>query len=1067
MPFSINAPFVQDPARRGIKEPSISPTNRWLLERAGQLAAKSMEEWLAREEFDQFKRAEAYQFLPSYPEKSDESDLCICSVISKYLEGHPILLASNGSLVERCFVPPYVFYDIWNPEEIATFVGSEYDTILSQAVLPDFRKRLERWGCITVYNDKTIVEWFKTHIVPRPAGYDQILLLWTYVVERLPRWYPFGSLKILPVEGSTRLFSAEKIVRAGDLILGLSAADTEFLSAYLHFFDRSFLRIAVERSKDPESREHQIVYEILSRTKLEKDSAAKVLVEQAYSQLSPRYDTEKLIRFAYIAGFLDTDVPKGFLYVTRDGRFHPVTDDLALDAHCDLEEILPENYRMAHLLHGDYLAGLDPGKRRQWIKWAESTKSGLKLFVGIEEQAKSIYSKKELLKVLQARGGREPVEYPIRQERFLFIDYDIHPDIVAYIERHCADLYEDKKSPIWIRVFELIASDPGRSWKSQLQATCYQQGYSKDHTLSCGVLPASWVRRFANTKCLYDTDGIPHEPHELLLRNAKTEALMGVEPFVSHKYDTAELYDLLIALGVRETPGNPDAVIDRIRTFSGHEKPPEYELVKLYERLDGLLKHCSHLELITSRRMFEESRLIYTQEGVWAYPHEVFRTIPSGTMEGIFRVLPALRDLSLWSRIGVEHEPTTDILIKQLDFLKSGVRVESGDRNRIRMILSRAPLRVWKEIGHWLSLDSVWKPVSAFSYHLSSSVIGGVDSLFPHVRGATADLRMIDYRDINALISEGDLEDLQSAISLRVSSVVECEVPQKPRQWMVTLGRHLKRVQHENPEEEALIREIGSRLSETVWRTVSKLEVMPYLKESPAGREQTPQVFWDDRTLYVRNMSPGLILKVVPSEIRKVCSIQAVGEAIVHCYDRDPVIITEYCKANFTLLPEGEIVTTGQAPVSSQNDRVPYLEARIVHIAKEAETSITANDLEALPLDDTCSEPELMPGSNEPDRHQGSNADEETIHTLPPRSTGDDKQPQRRSSNLHEIFAEKFHYYRDPANGRYMSSNGSWIEKAERPFHWEIHSPDGEVIGRLWENDSNLSKGVEVPAEVW
>jgi hypothetical protein len=193
-------------------------------------------------------------------------------------------------------------------------------------------------------------------------------------------------------------------------------------------------------------------------------------------------------------------------------------------------------------------------------------------------------------------------------------------------------------------------------------------------------------------------------------------------------------------------------------------------------------------------------------------------------------------------------------------------------------------------------------------------------------------------------------------------------------------------------------------------------------------------------------MSPGLILKVVPSEIRKVCSIQAVGEAIVHCYDRDPVIITEYCKANFTLLPEGEIVTTGQAPVSSQNDRVPYLEARIVHIAKEAETSITANDLEALPLDDTCSEPELMPGS----KSQIATRDrmltkKRYIHSS--RSTGDDKQPQRRSSNLHEIFAEKFHYYRDPANGRYMSSNGSWIEKAERPFHWEIHSPMVKLLG--------------------
>jgi hypothetical protein len=43
----------------------------------------------------------------------------------------------------------------------------------------------------------------------------------------------------------------------------------------------------------------------------------------------------------------------------------------------------------------------------------------VKLFVGIEDR-QEYHSIKEFLN-LQARGGREPVEYPIRQERFLFI----------------------------------------------------------------------------------------------------------------------------------------------------------------------------------------------------------------------------------------------------------------------------------------------------------------------------------------------------------------------------------------------------------------------------------------------------------------------------------------------------------------------------------------------------------------------------------------------------------------------------------------------------------------------
>ena len=66
LPFSVNAPFVQDPARMGIKDPSISPTNRWLLERVGRLATESMQDWLSQERCDQTERAEAYCLLPDH-----------------------------------------------------------------------------------------------------------------------------------------------------------------------------------------------------------------------------------------------------------------------------------------------------------------------------------------------------------------------------------------------------------------------------------------------------------------------------------------------------------------------------------------------------------------------------------------------------------------------------------------------------------------------------------------------------------------------------------------------------------------------------------------------------------------------------------------------------------------------------------------------------------------------------------------------------------------------------------------------------------------------------------------
>ena len=63
LPFSINAPFIQDPARMKIKDPATSPTNRWLLERAGRLVAETMLEWLSNRNLPLDERAAAYQFL--------------------------------------------------------------------------------------------------------------------------------------------------------------------------------------------------------------------------------------------------------------------------------------------------------------------------------------------------------------------------------------------------------------------------------------------------------------------------------------------------------------------------------------------------------------------------------------------------------------------------------------------------------------------------------------------------------------------------------------------------------------------------------------------------------------------------------------------------------------------------------------------------------------------------------------------------------------------------------------------------------------------------------------------
>ena len=52
LPFACNAPFMQDPTRMKIRSPETSPTNRWLLARAGKLAAETMLGWLRQSDSD-------------------------------------------------------------------------------------------------------------------------------------------------------------------------------------------------------------------------------------------------------------------------------------------------------------------------------------------------------------------------------------------------------------------------------------------------------------------------------------------------------------------------------------------------------------------------------------------------------------------------------------------------------------------------------------------------------------------------------------------------------------------------------------------------------------------------------------------------------------------------------------------------------------------------------------------------------------------------------------------------------------------------------------------------------
>ena len=154
LPFAINAPFIQDPARLKIKDPETSPTNRWLLERAGRLASKVMLEWLQRQDLPPEERADAYNVMPDVDrQQSDLNGVCATIVEEAFepeIKDKTILLADDGSLVNSkdASVLPREFFEVWPKDQVIALFDEDGRPPLSHHISLKNLEKLQHWNAI-------------------------------------------------------------------------------------------------------------------------------------------------------------------------------------------------------------------------------------------------------------------------------------------------------------------------------------------------------------------------------------------------------------------------------------------------------------------------------------------------------------------------------------------------------------------------------------------------------------------------------------------------------------------------------------------------------------------------------------------------------------------------------------------------------------------------------------------------------------------------------------------------------------------------------------------------------
>lgn len=1054
VPFSINAPFIQDPARMKIKDPATSATNRWLLERAGRLLAQTFVNWVGNKELSMAERARACELLS----RSTDFDTSLggqCAEIifgafDEAVENQRLVLATSGTvgLPGEAVAVPAALHDVWEPSQLCEIFGAdEHRHVVASEIAAASVDALANREWITALDSEDVISRLGQDTeVPRPRGWEALQKLWEFIsVERSSDYHTdnLRALRLVPVQGDKILHAANDAIRLSSKRDQLSDADWEFLLAHTRSVAPDWIGW-VSRLKPPSETSGRArlasASRLLQRLGLHEPTPVDRVVSQAFNRLIEpgEADIADCVRMAQIMAALSAKIPEGFQFVTRDRSLRKADHGIVWDESGNVERQVPEEWADEHLLHGAYETEFISCTRDQWKTWAASPASGLHLSLPVEEHDERPWYRHSVEKIAAERGGHKPTEYHYKRDSFRLDDFDFPGEVVEFISKR------DDGSEAWSKVLEGVLCGPVHQWKEKLEATIRHEGNQYSQSLNCGPLCSKWVHRFRSLPCLSDTFGKLHVPADLLLRTPGTEPLMGIESFVHADFDVPANRPLLRALGVRDNPADPHKILDRLRGLSRGPDPARViaDIARLYEALDRVVARMTPAQLAQVADIFAREALILADNQEWLSTGEVsVFGHPDTAAPGIHS---SARRLAMWPRLGISERPAVEKTVEWLQSLPTGKKLDAAELKRVRFALQRDPVRIWHACGHWLTLDNTWASVGQLKFRLTMQGLTRWSDLSPSVKTATANFQMLG-EETTQLDPFTRLQNLADAVQFRVTRCDGGEPSPMPG-WLDELASSLCRVQLGSEEETQRIRAVAQRLLASQWRRFTTIDVTPYVDGDPAGEATSPKAFWSSDQVFVASLPMARLHKDLADEISRPFAQNAIATAVAACIERAPDFVREYLGNSFTLdaqmiLPESKSAQEGERPPQPPEN--------------EHEEPTDASP-EPHQTDDVPS---------------GDNAESES--TPEPEQEKDAEPKPRRSKpsaphepTLIERYAKE-HGFQKNGDGSFIHRDGRQLVRAEPPFQWAEQRGGREVIRRLWLCETSLSAGIEVSHELW
>jgi hypothetical protein len=953
LPFACNGPFMQDPARVKIKDPEISPTNRWLLNRVGKLAAACMCSWLANKDLDLKSRSEAYRLLPKTGAPNDkptapiavlghqgvESE-CLKEVSESFfthIQRQRIVLAHDGAIepMGTCIAVDKAIQDIWAPE------------IFSQQLDPDGRKmtcreipaEVTELLCALEQVDKvnrTQVCRFLQQANPPHPGQEKLLRLWVYIAGELTHLFSSISIEeiaIIPIAGQAHLFPPRSAVRLGKSKAQLNESDIRWLAEHVLFVDREWLTFLADKETDYALQQgryssitaKEIAQSLLQRMGLADGEDTTKLIERFITSLeaSSALDPMTCVRLAHICARLDCKVSKNFPYTTQSGNIRYVAKGVCHDSKKAIEALFPLDYTRRVFLADSYTALLQSCDLEEWNNWLASSKPSLRCLPPLQETKHVFKHARELLDYISDTYGEklDTFLFPHKWERYstsqryILIDYEIDNEITTCWQTQHATERALSALARYILESSLI------EWFSNPFIEIYQTNTNgvRESLVEGHEIAASWLRLFRGTACIPDTRGHLCKPSELLRRSEETEPLIGVERFLEKRFDHRDNEFILSCLGVSSALPGPKLLLSLLGALSAIELPPRDEVVKLYEQLDKLYllsKSEEQNEILSS---FHSSKLLLTEQGIWSNPANVFISGDGLEESGILTILRSVSHLSLWHHLGLRERPDAEAAIEIIGAIPLDSELESELCDLAKILMRRFTADIIDHCKVWISLSKQLKRIDALTYGLSGDEINP-DLLFDDILHGCADLRFIDGYSLETVLQKTLICDLRTAVSyeLEDGSIPISEESEKPR-WLQIYGMCLSQLNQFSSENTVFLRDAGMMLSRANVCYRNNLILFPVANGKPIGRSVVKEGALISGTIYAMRLPSSRLASIMPGIIGDFLQSPKLQAAAAYCFERSDDLIADYFRVNYGLNDQSVAELTSHSPIESAN----------------------------------------------------------------------------------------------------------------------------------------------------